>query len=121
MHKKYWNEEIETMSEPAMDRLESERLQKQLPYLYRTSSFYAELFDRAGVKPDSIRNRRDLARVPFTEKRVLADSQKDGSLLGVHQCAPLEKIVRIQATGGTTGQPTRIGFTRKDNADYCEM
>ena len=45
----------------------------------------------------------------------------DGELLGVNQCAPLERIVRIQATGGTTGQPMRIGLTRRDIADYGEM
>ena len=31
----------------------------------------------------------------------------DGTLLGINQCAPLPEIVRIQATGGTTGQPLR--------------
>src|SRR5204862_437193 len=34
---------------------------------------------------------------------------------------PLERIVRIQATGGTTGQPMRLGLTRRDIADYDAM
>ena len=55
------------------------------------------------------------------EKTEVADSQADGTLLGVNQCAPLDRIVRIQATGGTTGQPIRIGLTRRDIADYCEV
>src|ERR1051325_10295949 len=121
MYQQYWNPEIETLSSQAVDRLESERLQRQLPYLYKASEFYAELFDQAGIKPEDIRVREDLVRLSFTEKRSLANSQSDGSLLGVNQCAPLENIVRIQATGGTTGHPTRIGFTANDNADYCEM
>ena len=63
----------------------------------------------------------DLARIPLMEKAEIADSQADGTLLGVNQCAPLDTIVRIQATGGTTGQPMRIGLTRRDIADYGEM
>ena len=54
------------------------------------------------------------------EKADIAESQADGTLLGINQCAPLDQIVRIQATGGTTGRPMRIGLTRRDIADYGE-
>jgi len=117
----YWNSEIETMPAEARRRLETERLQAQIAYNYRTSPFYAAKLDSAGVKPSDIRGVDDLGRIPFLEKRELAASQEDGTLLGINQCAPLTEIVRIQATGGTTGQPLRIGWTRQDIADYCEM
>lgn len=117
----FWNEEIETMSPGDLRKLESERLQAQISYNYRSSPFYAAKLDLAGVRPSDIRSVEDLARVPFMEKSEIAASQKDGTLLGVNQCAPLDRIVRIQATGGTTGQPMRIGMTRQDIADYCEM
>jgi phenylacetate-CoA ligase len=117
----YWNEEIETLSADARRRLEAERLQAQIAYNHRTSPFYAAKLDAAGVKPSGIRGVEDLAHIPFMEKREIAASQEDGTLLGINQCAPLTDIVRIQATGGTTGQPLRIGWTRQDIADYCEM
>ena len=98
-----------------------ERLAEQIAYDYATSPFYRAKLDAAGVKPDQIRHVEDLARIPFMEKSEVADSQADGTLLGVNQCAPLDKIVRIQATGGTTGQPMRIGLTRRDIADYGEI
>jgi phenylacetate-CoA ligase len=118
---KFWNEAIETLSAAEVRRLESERLMEQIAYDYATSAFYRAKLDSAGVQPDHIRHVEDLARIPFMDKTEVADSQADGTLLGVNQCAPLDKIVRIQATGGTTGQPIRIGLTRRDIADYCEV
>ena len=120
MSRRYWNEAIETIGEGDLRRLERERLREQIDYNYRSSLFYRATLDEAGIKPGDIRHVEDLARVPFMEKRAIADSQADGTLLGINQCAPLEEIVRIQATGGTTGQPMRIGLTRRDIADYCE-
>ncbi|RLA12706.1 MAG: hypothetical protein DRQ59_06995 [Gammaproteobacteria bacterium] len=121
MSAKYWNEEIETMPPGGVDHLESERLQRQMAYVYETSAYFRARFDQAGVTPQSIRHRDDLTGLPFMEKNELADSQLEGALLGINQCASLENIIRIQATGGTTGRPMRVGWTRQDVADYCEM
>jgi phenylacetate-CoA ligase len=118
---KFWNEAIETLSAAEVRRLECERLTEQIAYNHATSAFYRAKLDSAGVQPDQIRHVEDLARIPFMEKTEVADSQADGTLLGVNQCAPLDKIVRIQATGGTTGRPIRIGLTRRDIGDYCEV
>ena len=87
----------------------------------RPARSIGERLDAAGVRPADVRHREDLERIPFMEKTEIAESQAGGELLGVNQCAPLEGIVRIQATGGTTGQPMRIGLTRRDIADYGEM
>jgi phenylacetate-CoA ligase len=117
----FWNEAAEQRDPAEVRRLENERLAEQIAYDYSTSPFYREKLDSAGVRPEQIRHVEDLARIPFLEKDEIADSQADGVLLGVNQCAPLDRIVRIQATGGTTGQPIRIGLTRRDIADYNEM
>ncbi len=121
MSREFWNEALETLTPVAIRRLEDDRLAEQIAYDYATSPFYRERLDAAGVRPETIRHREDLARIPFMDKTDIADSQADGALLGVNQCAPLERIVRIQATGGTTGQPMRLGLTRRDIADYGEM
>jgi len=116
----FWNEAIETLLPTEVRRLENERLAEQIAYDHATSPFYRARLDGAGVHPDQIRRVEDLSRLPFMEKSDIAGSQVDGTLLGVNQCAPLDRIVRIQATGGTTGQPMRIGLTRRDIVDYCE-
>ncbi|MDJ0955492.1 MAG: hypothetical protein QNI91_01465 [Arenicellales bacterium] len=116
-----WNEEVETLSADALARLEAERLQQQLAYNYETSPFFRSKFEEGRVRPKDIRHREDLLRLPFMEKSEINESQNDGSLIGINQCAPIEKIIRIQATGGTTGRPMRIGMTRRDVVDFCEM
>ena len=121
MSRRYWNEEIETLGPAALRRLEGERLAEQIAYEHATSPYYQAKLDAVGVRPGDIRSVEDLQRIPFMEKREIADSQADGTLLGINQCAPLDRIIRIQATGGTTGQPMRIGLTRRDTADYGEM
>jgi phenylacetate-CoA ligase len=117
----FWNEAIETLTPGEVRRLENERLTVQIAYNHATSPFYRAKLDAVGLQPEHVRDREDLARIPFMEKTDVADSQADGTLLGVNQCAPLDRIVRIQATGGTTGQPIRIGLTRRDIADYGEV
>jgi phenylacetate-CoA ligase len=119
--RRFWNGEIETLAPADVRRLEDERLAEQIAYDYATSPYYRAKLDGASVKPEQVRHIEDLARIPFTEKHEVAASQADGALLGVNQCAPLDRIVRIQATGGTTGQPIRIGLTRRDIEDYGEM
>lgn len=116
-----WNEAIETLSWVEARRLENERLAEQIAYDHATSPFFRAKLDGAGIRPEDIRRVEDLERIPFMEKRDIAESQAGGDLLGINRCAPLERIVRIQATGGTTGQPMRIGLTRRDIADYGEM
>jgi phenylacetate-CoA ligase len=118
---RFWNEDIETLSSAEVRRLEDERLAEQIAYDYATSPYYRAKLDDAGVKPEQVRRVEDLSRIPFMEKQEVAASQADGTLLGVNQCARLDRIVRIQATGGTTGQPIRIGLTRRDIEDYGEM
>jgi phenylacetate-CoA ligase len=119
--RRYWNEEIETLPSADQRRLEDARLVEQIAYVCATSPYYRAKLDVAGLKPDDIRHIEDLGQIPFMEKGEVAASQADGTLIGVNQCAPLERIVRIQATGGTTGRPIRIGLTRRDIEDYGEM
>lgn len=119
--RRFWNEDIETMTPDARRQLEDERLAEQIAYEYATSPYYRSTLDAARVRPADIRGLDDLPAIPFMEKTEVAASQADGTLLGVNQCAPLDRIVRIQATGGTTGRPIRIGLTRRDIEDYGEM
>lgn len=121
MARRFWNEERETMAAADRRHLDEGRLADQIAWNHATSAFYRTRLDGAGIAPASIRTIEDLPRIPFMEKREIADSQKDGDLLGANRCAPLDDIVRIQATGGTTGQPMRIGLTHRDIEDYGQM
>lgn len=119
--RKYWNEEMETMSPESTYKLESELLVKQVQYVYENSEFYRKKFDEAGVKPSDIKNRDDVIKLPFTTKDDLRKTQEEEGGLGGHQCAPKENIVRIQGTSGTSGRPLLIGLTARDADNWKEL
>jgi phenylacetate-CoA ligase len=121
MDKRYWDEELETANPETLDRLEGSLLQEQAEYVYARSRYYSEKFDSAGVKPQDLRGREGLARLPFTEKAELSQSQAGGDLFGANLCVTHAETVRIVGTGGTTGQPLRLGYTRDDLETYSEQ
>ena len=121
MRSRFWNEAVECITPDDRRRMEDERLQAQVEYNCRTSPFFAAKLAEAGVKPERIRSTADLPLIPFMEKSDIAASQAAGAFLGINQCAALTDIVRVQATGGTTGSPMRIALTRRDIEDYNEM
>jgi len=119
--KPYWNEALETMPDEVLFDLESERLRTQISRLFQTNDFYRDKWRQAGILIDDIQDLDDLHKLPFTEKTELADVQKTGVLLGANQSVEFSEIVRIVGTGGTTGQPLRLGLTQNDLDTYSEM
>lgn len=89
---------------------EDELLAEQLAYLEASSPFYAERLRGADVRAVA-----DLPRLAFTTKEQLREGQSREPPLGVHLCAPPERLVRIHVTSGTTGDPVAVGFTRRDH------
>ena len=108
MSKPYWNP-IETAPREELEALQLKRLQDTVRRVYENVPFYREKFDQAGVKPEDIRSLKDLAKLPFTYKQDLRDNYPYGLL-----AVPLEQVTRIQATSGTTGKQTVVGYTDND-------
>ena len=107
-YRKYWDKEIETMPPAKREKMENEKLRKQLGYVYGASPFYKKKFDDAAIHPRRITSVKDLPGLPFTTKDELRQTQAEVGGLGGHQCAPISKIIRIQGTSGTTGTPLFI-------------
>jgi phenylacetate-CoA ligase len=96
--------------------LQLQGLKWTVKHVYENSAFYRERFDREGVTPDVIQTLGDLSRLPFTK----ADDLREGypfPLLSV----PLERIVRIHASSGTTGKKKVLCYTQKDIDDWGAM
>lgn len=111
-----WNDEFETLPREAIESLQLKRLQQVVERVYATVPFYRKSLDDAGITPDMIRSLDDLQRIPFTLKQDMRDSYPYGLF-----AAPLEQIVRIHASSGTTGKPTVVGYTRRDIENWSEM
>ena len=111
-----WNDEFETLPREAIESLQLKRLQQTLQRVYATVPFYREHFDRAGVTPEQVKHLDDLRRLPFTLKQDMRDNYPYGLF-----AVPLEQIVRIHASSGTTGRPTVVGYTRRDIEMWAEL
>ena len=102
-------EGIEKAPLEALKALQLERLRWSLRHAYENVPHYRRKFDAAGVKPHDCRSLADLARFPFTTKADLRETYPFGMF-----AAPMDKVVRIHASSGTTGKPTVVGYTAKD-------
>jgi phenylacetate-CoA ligase len=102
-------EPIEKAPAAELKRLQLERLQWSLRHAYDNVAHYRRKFDAAGVKPQDCRSLEDLAKFPFTTKADLRETYPFGLF-----AVPMDHIVRIHASSGTTGKPTVVGYTAKD-------
>ncbi len=99
-----------------MRELQLRKLGRQLAYLAGRSELYRRKFRTAGFEPGDLRTLDDLARLPFTVKAELREGQEEHPPFGLQQTAPIERIVRVTATSGTTGKPVYQAHTRADVA-----
>ncbi|MDI3524890.1 MAG: hypothetical protein PWP60_161 [Candidatus Atribacteria bacterium] len=104
----YWEKEIETMPREELVKLQEQRLQKTLEQAQKTA-FYKELFRKNHLDPQKIKTLEDLRNVPPTTKEDLRNHFPYGFL-----AVPLEEVVRLHSSSGTTGTPTVIYHTAED-------
>jgi phenylacetate-CoA ligase len=117
----FWARDFETLTRAEQQKLEAPLLAQQIEYVFANSTYYRRKFDEAGVRPETVTTEQALDQGPFTEKPDITESQTKGSMLGLHQCASFDDVVRIVATGGSSAPPTRLGWTRSDIDLYNEM
>lgn len=116
MEVKYWEEEIETLPRVGLESIQLRRLQHLVARVYRTVEPYRRKMEEAGVVPEDIRSLSDLARLPFTVKDDLRDNYPFGLFT-----VPLDEVVRVHASSGTTGKPTVVGYTAKDIETWANV
>ncbi len=102
-------EPIERAGRDELARLQLERMRRSLAHAYARVPHYRAAFDGAGVRAEDLRTLADLARFPFTTKQDLRANYPFGMF-----AVPMDAIVRIHASSGTTGKPTVVGYTRGD-------
>ena len=103
------------MSRDQMRELQGKRLHKIVQYVYHNVPFYRSRLQEMDITPDDIRTIDDIVKLPFTTKKDLRDNYPFG-LQAAHQ----NEIIRIHASSGTTGNPTIVGYTRKDIGVWSE-
>ena len=100
---------IEKASLDELRGLQLQRLRQSLQHAYENSPVYRAKFDEHGVHPADLQALEDLAKFPFTGKSDLRDNYPFGMF-----AVPMDKVVRVHASSGTTGKPTVVGYTQGD-------
>ncbi len=111
-----WNTEYETMDRAALRALQLRRLQATVSWVYERVDHYRAALDAAGIKPRDIRSLADTEALPFTDKQTMRETYPFGLF-----AVPLDDVVRIHSSSGTTGKPIVVGYTKGDLTTWTEL
>lgn len=113
---KCWDEAKEGLDRAKRRELQNERLLSLVERVYQNVPHYRNKMAEAGVSPADIKSLDDLHKLPFLTKLDLRDTYPYGMF-----AVPMEDIVRIHASSGTTGKQTVVGYTRDDLTLWGEV
>jgi phenylacetate-CoA ligase len=108
--------DITRASRDEIAALQLERLKATLTRVYDRVPHYRAKFAAHGAHPDDLKTLGDLAKFPFTSKEDLRQNYPYGMF-----AEPLENIVRLHASSGTTGKPTVVAYTQRDIDHWAEI
>ena len=107
---------VETISRDAMAALQTARLRNCVARVAANVPLYREKLAAASIVPEDMRSPEDLARLPFTVKQDLRDNYPYGLF-----AVPMDEVVRLHASSGTTGKMTVVGYTASDIAMWADL
>lgn len=111
-----WDPQHETMDRERVEEVQLEGLRAMLARVYERVPFYRAALDGAGFAPGDLASLDDLARLPFTEKNDFRDAYPYGLF-----AVPLDEVVEIHSSSGTTGKAVVGGYTRADLETWTEL
>jgi len=110
-----WNDEFECMPVEKLQEFQLEKLKETVAWVNEKVPFYNKKFKEMKIAPEDIQSLEDVAKLPFTVKDDLRDNYPFGL------CAvPLNEVVRVHASSGTTGKPITGPYTADDLEQWTE-
>lgn len=107
-----WNPACETMPVEKRRELQLERLKKTIQRVYDRIPAYRRKMDKVKITPEDIKTLDDIKNLPFLMKSDMRENYPFGLF-----ASPLDDVIRIHTSSGTTGKPTVVGYTRHDIMD----
>lgn len=111
-----WNPEYECMDREQLEKLQGERLCNTIRKVYDNVPHYRQKMKDCDVEPNDIKSLKDIQKLPFTYKQDLRDTYPYGLF-----AVPMEEVIRIHASTGTTGKRTVVGYTANDIEMWAEL
>jgi phenylacetate-CoA ligase len=96
--------------------IQLQRLQSVVARAYVNVGLFRSRMEKRGLTPASIKSLADIARLPFTVKNDLRDTYPFGLF-----ASPMEEVVRLHASSGTTGKPIVVAYTQADLDVWSEV
>jgi len=106
---RYWNKDIETMSREQIRAEQLVKLRSTVERVYAKVPYYRDKMKEKGILPGDVKSLDNLRDLPIITKQDLRDTYPFGLF-----AVPMEDIIRVHASSGTTGKQTVVGYTRKD-------
>ena len=111
-----WNSSCECLSRDELCARQGQELRQLVERVYHDVAFYRGKMQEKGLLPEDIKSIEDLSKLPFTTKDDLRETYPFGLF-----AVPMDQIVRLHASSGTTGRATVVGYTRKDIQIWSEV
>jgi phenylacetate-CoA ligase len=87
-----------------------------MKYAEKHVPFYKKKFKELNIHTSSVKSVEDLHKLPFTHKADLRDHYPFGMF-----AVPMNEVIRIHCSSGTTGKPTVVGYTKNDIKIFAEV
>ncbi len=101
---------------PQLRELQLRRLKAIVQRAFERVPLLRRRMGERGLTPEAIRSLADIAQLPFTVKGDLRDTYPFGLF-----ASPMEEVVRLHASSGTTGKPIVVAYTQSDLAVWTEV
>jgi phenylacetate-CoA ligase len=100
---------LDYLPAPQLRDLQLRRFQGIVRRTYDCVAVYRKRMEERGLAPDDLKSLDDVPRLPFMEKSDL----RDGYPFGLF-ASPMQEVVRLHASSGTTGKPIVVAYTQED-------
>ncbi len=109
-------EPIETASKDELQALQLERMQHTIRHAFDNVAPFRHKCEATGLSPDDLQSLADIAKFPFTTKADLRDNYPFGLT-----AVPMDDVVRVHASSGTTGKSTVVTYTQNDVDNWSAL
>ena len=97
------------MSREEIEAIQLKNAKGMIKRCYDKIGWFKKQYNEKGLTPDDMKELDDLAKFPLVEKNDLRDNYPFGLF-----AEPLNNVIRIHASSGTTGKPILGGYTKHD-------
>ncbi|HDM76968.1 MAG TPA: phenylacetate--CoA ligase family protein [Deltaproteobacteria bacterium] len=109
-------EKIRKISREDLEQLKLERFQSTLNRVYQNVPFYHDRFKEFQLDPSDFTSLEHIRYLPFTTRKDLSNHYPYGMF-----AVPLRDILRIHTSVGSGANPTVVGYTSRDLANWKEI